>query len=208
MRELTKAHDILLILDETVTGFRVAAGGCQEHYGIEPDIATFGKALGAGFPVAAFVGRAEIMEALAWGGVLHYGTQNASRLGLYAARASLKELTANGATAFKHTWHIGERLAAGFRNLFDEMDTAAIVQGVGPMFQILFTDRPAIRDYREFCAHVDRAKYQKFALALFRHGVYMSPSAALHSVVSIAHQEEQVMFTLTAARKALTDAEG
>ena len=208
VRELTRAHDILLILDETVTGFRIAPGGCQEHYGIEPDIATFGKALGAGFPVAAFVGRAEIMEALAWGGVLHYGTQNASRLGLYAARASLKELKANGAAAIKHTWHIGERIAAGFRNLFDETDTAAIVQGVGPMFQIMFTDRPAIRDYREFCAHVDRPRYQKFALALFKHGVYMSPSAALHSVASIAHEEEQVMFTLAAARKALADVEG
>jgi len=208
VRELTKIHDALLILDETVTGFRIAAGGCQQHYGIEPDIATFGKALGAGLPVAAFAGRADIMEALAWGGVLHYGTQNASRLGLYAARASLRELAANGAAAFRHTWQIGERLAAGLRNLFDETGARAIVQGVGPMFQIMFTDRPAIRDYREFCAYVDRTKYQNFALALFEHGVYMSPSAALHSVVSVAHEEEQVMSTLAAARKALAHVEG
>ncbi len=76
------------------------------------------------------------------------------------------------------------------------------------MFQILFTERPAIRDYREFCAHVDRAKYQRFALALFRHGVYMTPSAALHSVVSLAHGEADVTFTLEAARKALADVDG
>jgi glutamate-1-semialdehyde 2,1-aminomutase len=208
VRELALANDILLILDETVTGFRIAPGGCQEHYGVVPDIAVFGKALGAGLPVASFVGRAEIMEALACGGVLHYGTHNASRLGLYAARASLRELQNDDAAAFKHTWHIGERLVAGLRNLFDETGTAAIVQGVGPMFQIMFTERPAIRDYREFCAHVDRAKYQRFALALFEHGVYMSPSAALHSVTSIAHAEQHVMTTLAAARKALSDAEG
>jgi len=65
LREITRAHGILLILDETVTGFRVAAGGCQQHYAVQADIATFGKALGAGLPVAAFVGRADIMEALA-----------------------------------------------------------------------------------------------------------------------------------------------
>ncbi len=208
LREITRENDILLILDETVTGFRIAPGGCQQHYEIEPDITVFGKALGAGTPVAAFAGRAEIMEALAWGGVLHYGTQNASRLGLFAARASLQELNRDNGAAYRHTWRIGERLADGLGELFGDTETAAVVQGVGPMFQIMFTERPAIRDYREFCAHVDRAKYQRFALALFQHGVYMTPSAALHSVVSLAHSEDDVTFTLQAARKALADVEG
>ncbi len=208
VRELTRARGILLILDETVTGFRIAAGGCQEYYGIEPDISVFGKALGAGLPVAAFTGVAEIMEALAWGGVLHYGTQNASRLGLYAARTSLQELSENNAAAFAHLWRIGEAMVKGLRELFEESGSPAIVQAVGPMFQIMFTDQPAIRDYREFCAHVDRAKYQRFAWALFKHGVYMSPSAGLHSVSSTAHSEEDVTFTLDAVRKALNDVEG
>jgi glutamate-1-semialdehyde 2,1-aminomutase len=65
----------------------------------------------------------------------------------------------------------------------------------------------SIRDYREFCAHVDRTKYQEFALALFKYGVYMTPSATLHSVVSLAHTDEDVDFTLEAARKALADVE-
>ncbi len=207
LRQLTRDHGILLILDETVTGFRIAAGGCQAHYGIAPDISTFGKALGAGLPVAAFVGRAEIMEALAWGGVLHYGTQNASRVGLYAAQAALQELTRDNGAAFRHLWRIGDRLSQGLRALFEESGTPAIVQSVGPMLQIMFTDRPAIRDYREFCAYVDRARYQRFALALFKHGVYMSPSAALHSVSSLAHGDEDVELTLQAARKALADVE-
>jgi len=205
LRDITRANNVLLILDETVTGFRIAAGGCQEYYGVRPDIASFGKALGAGLPVAAFVGRADIMEALAWGGVLHYGTQNASRIGLYAARASLKELSRDGGAAFRHLWRIGERLAQGLRSLFAERGTQAIVQSVGPMLQIMFTARPAIRDYREFCAFVDRAKYQKLALALFKHGVYMSPSACLHSVASLAHTEEDVDRTLAAVRKALDE---
>jgi glutamate-1-semialdehyde 2,1-aminomutase len=212
LRQLTRDNGILLILDETVTGFRIAAGGCQEHYGVVPDISCFGKAMGAGLPVAGFVGRAEVMEALAWGGVLHYGTQNASRAGLYAAWAALRELTRDDGAAFRHLWRIGEKLIQSLRNLFDETGTQAIVQGVGPMLQIMFTDGKqlpvaTIRDYREFCAHVDRVKYQRFAWALFRHGVYMTPSAALHSVVSLAHTDDHVALTLEATRKALADVE-
>ncbi|HUI40733.1 MAG TPA: aspartate aminotransferase family protein [Terriglobia bacterium] len=204
LRALARREKILLILDETVTGFRIAPGGCQQYYGVYGDLVTFGKALGSGLPVAAIAGRAEIMEGFAWGGVLHYGTQNASRLGLVAARASLRELKRGDGAAFRHLRRIGEKLAEGLAVVFRETRTPAIVQGVGPMLQILFTDRPAIRDYREFCAFVDRAKYQRLALDLFRHGVYMSPSAALHSVSSLAHTEEDVAFTVDAVRKALT----
>lgn len=207
LRDLTHDNGILLILDETVTGFRIAAGGCQEHYRIMSDISTFGKAMGAGLPVAGFVGRADVMGALEWGGVLHYGTQNASRIGLYAARASLRELTRDNGAAFRHMWRIGEKLCHGLRDLFEETGTKAIVQNVGPMLQIMFTDQPAIRDYRQFCAYVDRAKYQKFALTLFKYGVYMTPSAALHSVVSLVHTDEDVSFTIEAARRALADVE-
>ncbi|HAK56383.1 MAG: aspartate aminotransferase family protein [Vicinamibacterales bacterium] len=205
LRQLARSHDVLLILDETVTGFRIAAGGCQQHYGLDPDITTFGKALGCGLPVAAFVGRAEIMEALAWGGVLHYGTQNASRIGLFAARANLEMLTAGDAEAFRHTWRIGETLVAGFRRVFEETNTPAIVQGVGPMFQIMFTDRPRITDYREYCEFVDPARYRAFAHALFRHGIYMTPAAALHSVASVVHTPADVETTLAAARAALAE---
>jgi glutamate-1-semialdehyde 2,1-aminomutase len=205
LRRLSRDNGILFIMDETVTGFRIAPGGCQEHYRVEADMSTFGKALGAGLPVAAFVGRAEIMEALAWGGVLHYGTQNASRLGLVAARAGLQELLREEGAALRHTWHVGESLCNGLRDLFQETETEAIVQGVGPMFQIMFTTEPAIRDYRQFCKSVDRVKYNELALALFRHGVYMSPSAGLHSIATLAHTDDDVTFTLAAVRKALAD---
>jgi glutamate-1-semialdehyde 2,1-aminomutase len=205
LQKLARDNNILFILDETVTGFRISAGGCQEYYGIEPDISTFGKAFGAGLPVAAFVGKAEIMQALEWGGVLHYGTQNASRIGLFAAKANLREMRRNDGAFFKYTWNIGEELCKGLRTLFKKTGTKAIVQNVGPMLQIMFTDRPRIRDYREFCTYVDRKKYQQFALALFKYGIYMSPSAALHSVSSFAHAEDDVQVTLQAAEKALAD---
>ncbi len=204
LRELTRANDILLILDETVTGCRIAPGGCQELYGVDADIVTMGKGLGAGLPVAAFAGRGEIMEALAWGGVLHYGTQNASRAGMFASRVNLTELSKDDGAAFKRLWEIGESLTGGLNRVFEETGTAAIAQGVGPMLQILFTERSAITDFREFCAHVDRGRYQRFALSLFEHGIYMTPSSALHSVASLAHSDEDIAVTLEAVRTVLS----
>lgn len=203
LREITRANDILLILDETVTGCRIARGGCQELFDVDADIVTMGKGLGAGFPVAAFAGRAEIMEALAWGGVLHYGTQNASRVGMFAARVNLTELAKDDGAAFTRLWEVGEKFTSGLNQIFSETGTSAIAQGVGPMLQIFFTDRPEITDFRDFCTHVDRGRYQRFALSLFAHGVYMTPSSALHSVASLAHTDEDVAVTLEAVRLVL-----
>ena len=203
LQKLARAHGILFILDETVTGFRIAPGGCQEYYELSPDLVTFGKALGCGLPVAALVGRAEVMDALQWGGVLHYGTHNGSRIGMHAARANLRVLTRDNNASFRHTWKIADRLCAGYRELFKKKGRSVVVQNVGPMFQIMFTDQTAIRDYRDFCQHVDRAAFQKFVLSLFPFGVYASPSAALHSIVTLAHTEEDVDRTLEAASKAL-----
>ena len=203
VQKLAKVNGIVCILDETVTGFRIAPGGCQEYYKLSPDLVTFGKALGCGLPVAALVGRAEIMDALQWGGVLHYGTHNGSRIGMFAARANLRVLTRDNNASFGHTWKLSDRFCAGLRETFRKKGVTAIVQNVGPMFQIMFTARSAIRDYREFCQFVDRAAFQKFVLSLFPLGVYASPSAALHSIVTLAHTDDDVDFTLAAAEKAL-----
>ncbi len=203
LQELARANGILFILDETVTGFRIAPGGCQEYYKLSPDLVTFGKALGCGLPVAALVGRAQIMDALQWGGVLHYGTHNGSRIGMFAARANLRVLTRDNNASFRHTWRIAERLCTGYTELFKKRGRALVVQNVGPMFQLLFTEQAAIRDYREFCQFVDRAAFQKFVLSMFPFGVYGSPSAALHSIVTLAHTDDDVERTLEAAGEAL-----
>lgn len=202
LQELARQNGILFILDETVTGFRIAPGGCQEFYKLSPDIATFGKALGCGLPVAAFVGRREIMNKLAWGGVLHYGTHNASRIGMHAARASLRKLSRNGGAGFRHMWTIADQLCAGIAQLFQTRRVPAIVQRVGPMFQIMFTNQPAIRDAREFSAHVDRDRYRRLSHKLFEFGVYTSPAAGLHSIATFAHSPQDVEFTLAAIGRA------
>lgn len=203
LQKLARANGIIFILDETVTGFRIAPGGCQQHFKLSPDLVTFGKALGSGLPVAALVGRAEIMDALQWGGVLHYGTHNGSRIGMFAARANLRVLTRDNNASFRHTWKVADRLCAGLRKLFEKKGRNAIVQNVGPMFQVMFTDQPAIRDYREFCRFVDRPTFQKFVVSLFPRGIYASPSAALHSIVTLAHTDEDVDRTLEAASQSL-----
>ncbi len=203
LQKIAQDNGIVFILDETVTGFRIAPGGCQQHYKLAPDLVTFGKALGSGLPVAALVGRAAIMDALQWGGVLHYGTHNGSRIGMFAARANLRVLTRDNNASFQHTWKVSERLCSGLRDLFRKRGHAAIVQNVGPMFQVMFTDQPAIGDYREFCQHVDRSAFQKFVWSLFPFGIYASPSSALHSIVTLAHSEQDVDLTLEAASKAL-----
>jgi glutamate-1-semialdehyde 2,1-aminomutase len=205
LQKLARANGIIFILDETVTGFRIAPGGCQAHYKLSPDLVIFGKALGCGLPVAALVGHAEVMGALQRGGVLHYGTHNGSRIGMHAARANLRVLIRENNAYFLHTWRIANKLCAGLRDLLRKKGCAAIVQNVGPMLQIMFTDRPAIRDYREFCQYVDRAAFQKFVLSLFQFGVYASPSAALHSIVTFAHTDGDVDLTIDAAGKALDD---
>jgi len=203
VQRLAKANGIVFILDETVTGFRIAPGGCQEYYKLAPDLVTFGKALGTGLPVAALAGRAEMMDALQWGGVLHYGTHNGSRIGMFAARANLRVLTRDNNASFGHTWRVAEKLCRGLRELFANKGIPAIVQNVGPMLQVMFTDHPAIEDYRDFCRYVDRVAFQKFVLALFPFGVYASPSAALHSIVTLAHTDADVDRTLEAAGKAV-----
>ena len=203
VQQLARENGILFVLDETVTGFRMAPGGCQEEFNLSPDIVTFGKALGCGLPVAAFAGRAEVMEALAWGGVLHYGTQNGSRIGMYAARASLQQLMKDDGAAFHQIRQTAEVLCDGLMQIFERRSVPAIVQRAGPIFQILFTQREAIHSYREYCAYVDRTAYQRFVWRLFEHGIYMTPAATLHSIATLAHSKEDVAVTLDAAEQAL-----
>jgi glutamate-1-semialdehyde 2,1-aminomutase len=203
IEQLAGSNGILFVLDETVTGFRVAAGGCQQIYGLSPDISTFGKALGCGLPVAAIAGKARIMGALGWGGVLHYGTQNGSRIGLHAARAGLRKLTANHGEAFRRTESIAEQICDGLTRLFARKSVPAIVQRVGPIFQIMFTGQSSIANYREYCCHVDQQRYRRFAQKMLESGIYITPIPTLHSNATAAHTEQDVSRTLAVAEQVL-----
>ena len=107
MQELCNKYGALFYLDETVTGFRVAAGGCAELYGLKPDLVTYGKALGGGVPMAAIGGSSDIMSGLEWGKVLHFGTHNAGRLALHICKTMLTEMLANKQAGFTKIKDLG-----------------------------------------------------------------------------------------------------
>jgi len=202
LRELTHACGALLILDEVVTGFRYAPGGCQEYYGIKPDISTFGKALGAGFPVGAVAGPRTILDRMRWGEhmVLHYGTFNGHRLTMKVIAANLDLLSAQAAYRKLHA--TGDAAIAGLREVFQRRKVKAVVQGFGPMFQIYFTERDAIRDYRDYCRYVDTKRHSNFVSSLLESGIYMTPSNGLHWIICTAHTEADVQKLIEAADQA------
>jgi glutamate-1-semialdehyde 2,1-aminomutase len=205
LRELTRNYDALLILDEVVTGFRYAPGGCQEYYGIQPDLSTFGKALGAGFPVGAVAGSRAILDRMRWNEkmVLHYGTFNGHRLTMKAVAANLDLLARND--TYRNLHAMGDSAIRGLREVFRRRKVKAIVQGFGPMFQIYFTERDAIHDYRDYCSYVDAARYSRFVHHLLERGIYMTPSNGLHWIISTAHTEADVAALLEAADQACAD---
>jgi glutamate-1-semialdehyde 2,1-aminomutase len=197
MRRLCDKHGAMLIVDETVTGFRLHPGGCQALYGVTGDLATFGKALGAGLPLAAVTGPAGVMDVLAGGRVLHYGTQNAPNLALSVTAESLDMLTEDDGAAWNAMTRRGERLAQGLADAFAAASIAAVVQGVGPMLQVLplragHEETEAIHDMRDFCTHADPVIYRRFVHQLFGLGVYASPAHLLHMIVSTAHTDAYI----------------
>jgi glutamate-1-semialdehyde 2,1-aminomutase len=208
VRELTTRFGVLLYIDETVTGFRLGPGGAQQRYGVTADLTTFGKGLGAGLPVAALAGRSDIMSALSGGRILHYGTQNANPLLLSVVRRSLDLLTADDNLVFTRLEGLADRLVAGLRDAIERAGVAALVQSAGPMLQVYFLRRghesvESIRGARDFGAHVDQDTFNHFAHLLLAEGVYLSPSPALHSVLSTVHTEAHVDEVVAAAGRAL-----
>ncbi|MGA3196584.1 MAG: aspartate aminotransferase family protein [Terriglobales bacterium] len=200
--ELAHEYGALFILDEVVTGFRYAPGGCQQYYGLTPDLSTFGKALGAGFPVGAVAGPRAILERMRWGSegmVLHYGTFNGHRLTMRVIAANLDLLAANDGAAYPQIYSVGDAAIAGLRDIFRRRKIAAIVQGFGPMFQIYFTEANAIHDYRDYCRFADTAKYSRFIHGMLDRGIYMTPSNGLHWIISTAHTIGDVETLLSAA---------
>lgn len=206
LQEIARHYGALFYLDETVTGFRVAPGGCAELYGLQPDIVSYGKALGQGFPVAAITGSRAVMEGFEWGKVLHYGTHNSGRLALFAAKTMLKEMLKDGKAGFRRLAELGESMSARIRRIFAGSNRhPAIVQNVTSMFQIFFTEQERIESFRDFCTHVDRRKFRDFVRLLHRHGIFMSLSNTLHSLSCIAHTEADIDRTADAIGAALEE---
>jgi glutamate-1-semialdehyde 2,1-aminomutase len=206
LRKLTREHDILLIFDECVTGFRLAYGGAQEYYGVVPDLAALGKALGGGYPVGAIVGRAEILDLCNEADlgrdryVWFASTLGGNPVTAAAALATLEELRRPG--VYEQLFEMGERLRGGFREIVGDLGMSAQVLGDGPLCALAFTDEQVV-DYRT-AFRADSAKARAFTLGLFRQRIFLNPmSTKLY--ISLAHGEEEIQAIHAVGRKVLEE---
>ena len=197
LRDITTRHGALLIFDEVITGFRLALGGAQQHYGIVPDLATFAKAVGGGLPLSVLAGKSEFMALIADGKVLHAGTLNGNPLSLAAAKATIEELARDDGAAYRLLWSNGERLRLGIEKALRDAGLEVVTAGGGPVFHVSFATQPA-RTYRETLA-ADTTRYSDFALALLDEGILVLPDGRWY--ISTAHTAADVDATLQVVRR-------
>lgn len=183
----------ILIFDEVITGFRLSAGGAQGLFGVKPDLATFGKAIASGFPVAALAGRADLMDLFASAGVMHGGTYNAHPVNMAATVATLRSLAQGDvyATVQKQ----GRRLMAGIEETLRHYDIPARIQGFPGIFHVAFGVTEPIVSFRD-TFQIDRARYIKFTTALVERGVRALERGAWF--LSSEHDESVIAATLDA----------
>ena len=195
-REICEEHGALLIFDEVVTGFRLALGGAQGLFAVEPHLAVFAKALGAGFPLSMLTGRSAIMELFANGSVNHSGTYNANVVGVVAGVAALQALAADDGSVYRHIDHIGRGLMTGLRELGAKHSVNLSVTGVGAVFNTSFTDEQSVVNYASFARSL-AAPLKTFLEGLVEQGI--RPTSRGTWFVSAAHSEIDVETTLAAA---------
>ena len=174
MRGITNELGMLLIFDEVIS-LRVAPGGAQQLYGVTPDLTTMGKIIGGGLPVAAFGGRADVMELLdprREASIAQGGTYNGNPLGMAAGVAAMMELTPD---VYDDLNRKGARVCEQLAEVFASHDVPVQVNGAGSLFALHFTDQPVV-DYRSMAA-ADKKKTRDLFLGLVNHGVLMAPRA-------------------------------
>jgi len=202
LRELCDAEGALLIFDEVMCGFRVAAGGAQERFGIMPDLTCLGKIIGGGLPVGAYGGREEIMRKISPDGpVYQAGTLSGNPL---AMRAGLETLTRLQAAGFYEaleakTTRLVEGLLAGCK----AAGVPAVANQVGAMFTVFFTELDEVRRCSDVSKHCDLAFFGRFFNAMLDEGVYLAPSQYEAAFVSAAHSDADIDATIAAANRAL-----
>jgi glutamate-1-semialdehyde 2,1-aminomutase len=202
LREVTRAAGALLVFDEVISGFRVARGGAQELYGVEPDLTVLGKVLGGGLPAAAFGGPRETMERVAPAGdVYQAGTLSGNPLAMAAGLSTLRRLDA---AAYARLGELTERLVAGLRLLAEDRSLSV---SFAPGLLTLFFAAEQPTDFAAASA-CDLEAHARFCRALLDRGVYPPPSQFEAWFVSLAHDEVTVDRTLEAAGEALAEALG
>ncbi len=199
VRKLCDEFGALLIFDEVMTGFRVARGGAIERYGVIPDLVTFGKVIGGGLPVGAYGGRREYMTLVApQGNVYQAGTLSGNPLAMSAGLATLAKLDE---AAYLDLERKSARLEQGLADACKESHIPAIVQRVGSMLTLFFTDQP-VHNYSD-AQSADHARFRRFFHALLDRGVHLPPSGFECWFVSTAHTDSQIEQTIDIARDAL-----
>jgi glutamate-1-semialdehyde 2,1-aminomutase len=200
LREISKREGALLIFDEVITGFRVAYGGAQSVYKIDPDLTVMGKIIGGGLPVAAYGGKRCIMERVApLGPVYQAGTLSGNPLAMRAGLATLPKLEAP--QFYEELNRRTQRLAEGLRNALKEAAVPGQVNVAGSLLTLFFCDQP-IKNYAD-AKKSDTAKFGKFFQAMLERGIFLPPSQYEALFVSAAHTEADIDRTLTAARESL-----
>ena len=199
LRDITAKQKILLIFDEVMTGFRIAPGGAQQLYKIQPDLTTLGKVIGGGMPIGAFGGRREIMEMLAPAGpVYQAGTLSGNPVAVAAGLATLNELNAELYTTLEQR---GKQLEKGIRENLETLDMPCNYQRVGSMACLFFTDRP-VRNFKDALT-CDTKGFGRYYHAMLEQGIYLPPSQFEAFFLSAAHTEEDIEQTIKANYEAL-----
>ncbi len=199
LRELSDKYGVVLIFDEVMTGFRVARGGAQEHYGVTPDLTTLGKVIGGGLPVGAFGGKKDIMQHIApTGPVYQAGTLSGNPVSMAAGLATLNALDVNGFHA--KLADSAKTLAEGLKDLAGKHSIPMTVNYAGGMYGFFFTDAEKVNYYSQV-VECDIDRFQEFFHGMLQEGVYLAPSAFEAGFVSLAHDEAIINETLTAADK-------
>ncbi len=190
VRELTTKHNILLIFDEVITGFRVSPGGAQEYFGVTPDLATFGKAIANGFPLSALGGKKEVMEVISptQNNVGFGGTYNSNQLVMAAGLATLEKLQ-TGVVQTKLN-RMTNNLVTGFNQRADAAKVDARMQGFSGKFQVYFTDKKVV-DLRT-ARTTNEEIYKRFQESLFQKGILWSTSNFSHPSVTAAFSDEDI----------------
>lgn len=199
LREVCDESGAVLIFDEVMTGFRVSAGGAQAHYNIKPDLTTLGKIIGGGMPVGALGGSRKIMEYLSpVGPVYQAGTLSGNPIAMAAGLKTLEIISRDG--FYDELIAKSTRLASGLKQLADEAGVDLVVQQVGAMFGLFFTDQASVNTYQQVTA-CDADKFNRFFHGMLEQGVYLAPSAFEAGFVSNAHSEDDIEATLAAAKQ-------
>jgi glutamate-1-semialdehyde 2,1-aminomutase len=202
MRELASRFGIVLIFDEVITGFRVSPGGAQSLLGVTPDLATFGKAVAAGFALSVLAGKREIMDLIAQRRVLHGGTFNGNPISLAAADSALKIIAAQNGSVLKRIERTGRTLMEGIKQSAADFGIPLLINGVGAVFHLSFTNRREMHNYRD-TLECDIPMRDQFIQAMLQAGVYLLPDGRWY--VSAAVSEVDVKKTLDVVHDAFSN---